>query len=150
MNVSKYLRLFAAGSVAMLAVVGAVACGGGEDEEVFDPGAQAKSPASGGTPSGSGAAAESIKVIMKDNLFEPKTLTVTAGKSVQIELKNEGQAVHNMHVLSAAQEGKDFSSAATINPGAENKFTIKLNKKGTYNFQCDYHLPDMVGTITVQ
>ena len=86
-----------------MALVGAVACGGGSDEEVFDPGAQAK-PTSGGatTGGGGGAAAESIKVIMKDNLFEPKALTVPAGKSVQIEVKNEGQAVHNMHILSAA------------------------------------------------
>lgn len=87
---------------------------------------------------------------MKDNLFEPKTLTVKAGSSVEIVLKNDGQAVHNLHILSAPKEGKDFSSAATIAPGAENKFTIKLTKAGSYVFQCDYHLPDMAGTITVQ
>ena len=49
-----------------------------------------------------------------------------------------------------AKDGKDFSSNAIVSPGAENKFTVKLTKTGTYTFQCDYHVPDMVGTITVQ
>ena len=150
MNVSKYTKLIAVGGLSLLALIGAAGCGGGSDEEVFDPGAQAKPTSSGGSTGGGDAAAESIKVSMKDNLFDPKTLTVPAGKSVEIVVKNDGQAVHNLHILSEAKEGKDFSSAATVAPGAENKFTIKLNKKGTYNFQCDYHLPDMVGTITVQ
>lgn len=132
----------------------AAACGGGSDNAAPTQGIQVKTPGSGGTPAaasgGSEKSAESIKISMKDNSFEPKTITIPAGKSVEIELKNTGAAVHNMHILSAAKEGKDFSSNATVNPGAENKFTVKLTKPGTYNFQCDYHVPDMVGTITVQ
>ena len=87
---------------------------------------------------------------MKDNLFDPKTLTLTAGKSVDIVVKNDGQAIHNMHILSEAKDGKDISSEAIVSPGKESKFTVKITKPGTYNFQCDYHVPDMVGTITVQ
>ncbi|MBA4180207.1 MAG: hypothetical protein C0506_06410 [Anaerolinea sp.] len=144
---NRYFRLLALGGIALIVAGGAVACGGGSADGEPEDGIQVKTPGAGGDGQ---AAAESIKVVMKDNLFEPKALTVPAGKSIVIELKNEGQAVHNMHILSQAKEGKDFSSAATVAPGAENKFTIKLTKKGTYDFQCDYHTPDMVGTITVQ
>ena len=91
-----------------------------------------------------------MTVLLKDNFYEPKTLTIPAGKTVEFVLKNEGAAVHNMHILSEAKEGKDLSSEALINPGKESKFKVKLTKPGTYNFQCDYHVPDMVGTITVQ
>lgn len=106
--------------------------------------------ASGGSTASTGTSSDAIKVSMKDNLFDPKTLTIPAGKSVDIVVKNEGAAIHNMHILSEAKDGKDFSSSATVSPGTENKFTVKITKPGTYNFQCDYHVPDMVGTITVK
>lgn len=150
MAISKYIRLIAVSGVALLVLGGAVACGGGgADDKAPTPKIEVKTPGSGGA-SGGGTATETLKVSMKDNIFDPKTLTVPAGKSVEIELKNDGAAIHNLHILSEVKEGKDFSSAATVAPGASNKFTVKLTKSGTYIFQCDYHLPDMVGTITVQ
>ncbi len=145
----RYTRLIAFGGVALLVLGGAVACGGGGDDKAPTAEIEVKTPDSGGS-SGGGTATETLKVSMKDNIFDPKTLTVPAGKSVEIEVKNDGAAIHNLHILSEAKEGKDFSSAATVAPGASNKFTIKLTKTGTYVFQCDYHVPDMVGTITVQ
>lgn len=151
MLIYRYLRLIAAGGMAVFIVGVAAACGGGgSDDEKPTAGIEVKTPGSGGTSNGAEKPSESVEVSMKDNLFEPKAITVPAGKSVQIEVKNNGAAVHNMHILSADKEGKDFSSNATVAPGAESKFTVKLTKPGTYNFQCDYHLPDMVGTITVR
>ena len=154
LSINRSLRLFAAGGIALLVVGAAVACGGGSDNAVPTQGVQVKTPGSGATSpatsGGSEKASESVKISMKDNLFEPKTFTVPAGKSVEIEVKNNGAAIHNLHILSEAKDGKDFSSTAIVSPGAENKFTVKLTKTGTYTFQCDYHVPDMVGTITVQ
>lgn len=146
----RYIRLIAVGGVALLILGGSVACGGGGSSDK-EPTAkiEVKTPGSGGSTDG-GTATETLKVSMKDNIFDPKTLTVPVGKSVEIEIKNDGAAIHNLHILSQAKEGKDFSSAATVAPGASNKFTIKFTKTGTYNFQCDYHVPDMVGIITVQ
>ncbi len=154
MSINRFLKLFAAGGIALLVVGAAVACGGGSDNAVPTQSIQVKTPGSGATSpatsGGSEKASESVKISMKDNLFEPKTFLVPAGKSVEIEVKNNGAAVHNMRILSADKEGKDFSSNATMAPGAESKFVVKLNKPGTYKFQCDFHLPDMMGTITVQ
>ena len=96
----------------------------------------------GGTPS-------AINVALRDNLFAPKALTVKVGTEVTITVKNEGKAVHNMHVMSKDQEGKDFMSEQLVNPGKESVFKVQFSKAGTINFQCDFHVPDMVGTITV-
>ena len=77
-------------------------------------------------------------------------IKVPVGKKITFIAKNEGAAVHDMKILSKATEGKDFMSDALVNPETESKFTATFNKKGTVKFQCDYHLPDMVGTIEVQ
>jgi plastocyanin len=34
--------------------------------------------------------------------------------------------------------------------GEESTFEVTFNAAGTYDFQCDYHVPDMVGTITAE
>jgi plastocyanin len=149
MSVSKYLRSFAVGSVAVLILGAAAACGGSGSEANPTAAPEFRTEGSTGSPA-AGESGEAIKVSMTDNVFTPKALTIPVGKSVDIVVKNDGLAIHNLHILSASKEGKDFSSAATVSPGAENKFTVKFTKPGTYNFQCDYHLPDMVGTITVQ
>ena len=60
------------------------------------------SPTPQGTPSGTPSGG--VAVGMKDNLFEPKDLTVNAGASVAFELKNDGVAVHNMRI--AGPDGK--------------------------------------------
>lgn len=152
MAIAKYLRLIVAGGILAAVLGSAVACGGDDGGAKPTAGIQVKTPGAGSGTSGGGGGekAESVKITLKDNLFEPKALTVPVGKSFDIELKNSGAAVHNMHILSQSKEGKDFSSNATINPGTDSKFTVKFTKAGTYNFQCDYHVPDMVGTITVQ
>jgi plastocyanin len=75
---------------------------------------------------------------------------VKAGQPVKFVVKNQGTNIHNMHILSQATEGKDFSSDLTVNPGAESEFTATFTKTGQVKFQCDFHVPDMVGTITVQ
>lgn len=105
---------------------------------------------SGGDSSAAGASAGSNLVIeMHDNVFPNKDIKVTAGQAITIEAKNTGAAVHNLHILSQSGEGKDFTSDTMINPGKSSTFQAKFTKKGTYKFQCDFHVPDMVGTITV-
>lgn len=121
-------------------VIGAAACGG--------------APSGGAKPDAkdkdSGVSAAPITVVMTDNVFTPKDLTVPVGKSVSITAKNTGTAIHNLQILSKDAEGKNFESATIVNPGAESKFEVKFTKAGTYKFQCIYHLPDMVGSITAK
>ncbi len=113
-------------------------------------------PAAGGTVAKStGGVAPTgkkveVQVSMKDNFFEPKEITVNAGDTIEFEAKNDGIAIHNMMIQSSAVEGKDYSSAAAVNPSEESKFTATFTKPGTHKFICAYHLPDMVGTITVK
>ncbi|MCC6381476.1 MAG: cupredoxin domain-containing protein [Dehalococcoidia bacterium] len=121
-----------------------VAAGGGT-------GGSGGSPVASATKSGSSSqSGNTVKVSLQDNKFEPKDIKVKSGQAITFELKNEGQAVHNMKILSAKEEGKDYASTALINPEKEDKFTATFKKKGTYKFQCDYHVPDMVGTLTVE
>ena len=129
----------------------AAACGGGDDSSSADTPAPTSASGSSSTPANGSSNGEvkEAEVELKDNVFAPTTLTLPVGATVEIEVKNTGQAIHNMHILSLEQEGKDFSSDAMVNPGDDSKFQVKFTKKGTYKFQCDYHVPDMVGTITV-
>lgn len=124
----------------------AAACGGGGDSSPTQSPTVASSSAATSAPAGD---VKDIEVELTDNVFKPTTLTIPVGQTVEIEVKNTGQAIHNMHILSQAQEGKDFSSDAIVSPGKDSKFEVKFTKKGTYAFQCDYHMPDMAGTITV-
>lgn len=137
----------------VLAVLGGAAmaaCGGsGGGESTPAPIATKPAGSSGGSAGGSEGAEKVIEVVMKDNFFEPKELTVPVNTTVKFVAKNQGTAVHNMHILSAAKEGKDFKSDLLVNPGQTSKFEAKFTKTGKYDFQCDYHLPDMAGVITV-
>ncbi len=128
------------GVTALTAV--AVACSGG--------GESGSKTTSSGSPKASGGGSETIAVSMKDNFFEPKEISVERGKAITFNVKNEGQAIHDMHIMSQAAEGKDFVSNTTVQPGTNSSFTATFAKAGTLKFQCDYHLPDMVGTITVK
>jgi len=122
----------------------AVACGA-DSQSVSKT--NSPTPSVGKASSGDG---EKVAVSLKDNAFDPKDISVEHGEAVTFTVKNEGQAIHDMHILSTAAEGKDFISNATIQPGESSSFTATFSKAGTLKFQCDYHLPDMAGTITVK
>ncbi len=148
MHIKNWQRLLIVVGLGIAVLTLAVGCGGGDDEE--DEGGSA--PTSAATTSsgqGSDGKAQTVKVTLKDNLFEPKEISVDEG-AVTFELKNEGAAIHNMHILSKTAEGKDYMSKTTIEGGASDKFTATFTKSGSIKFQCDFHLPDMVGTINVK
>jgi len=139
------------GAIAVLALAMAACGGGGDDAEDENGGGIPTKPSGAATqPSGSSGEGEEFKVVMTDNKFTPDKITVPVNKPVTFVAKNEGAAVHNMKVLSKATEGKDYTSDPLVNPDTESKFTVTFKKTGTVKFQCDYHLPDMVGTIEVK
>lgn len=143
--------------LALLALGGLAAamggCGGDDDggtaAPTTKPSVATKAPA-GDRDDKPGGEAKEIVVSLTENAFAPNAIVVEAGKPVTFVAKNAGEAVHNMKILSAKTEGKDYSSSATIAPGKDSRFTVTFSKKGTVKFQCDYHLPDMVGTIEVK
>ena len=88
------------------------------------------------------AASAAAKVAMKDNTFEPASVTVPAGTPVQIELSNPGQANHNftseaLHVSTGPMKTGDVKTVSVTVP------------KGTTQFVCTWHqgmVIDVVGS----
>ncbi|GAB4333861.1 MAG: hypothetical protein Kow0010_20560 [Dehalococcoidia bacterium] len=140
------LALILAAALLVLGV--AAACGGGNDDSNGGPTATPTQANSGN--GGNGGTGKPITIELHDNFFEPKDITVPVNTTVEITVVNKGVAIHNMHVLSKDVEGQDFTSDAIVNPGASSTFEVRFSTAGVFDFQCDYHLPEMAGTITVQ
>lgn len=141
MRVKKWGQALAVAGLVASAVVLSACSSGGETKEQGGSETKATTAAS--------AKAQTVSITLKDNVFEPKDITVEEG-TVTFEVKNTGTAIHNMHITSTPSEGKDFSSKPIVEAGSSDKFTATFTKKGVVKFQCDFHLPDMVGTITVK
>lgn len=120
------------------------------------------SPTPTATPTGTPpAGATTITIEMGDNFFAGPdvqnggtpgvmtSLTVPAG-TITIEVRNIGQAVHNVNIY----DRQGGSSIAVTDPfvipgGTSGRLTVTL-EPGTYFYQCDFHPTDMIGTLTVQ
>jgi plastocyanin len=141
MKMPRFRALLLVGASALL-MAGLTACG--DDDDEGNGGTNGTATEENGD-NGDDDAVTEITISMKDNVFEPKDVTIPAGETVTITVKNEGTAIHNMSILET-----DFKSDAIVNAGAESTFEVEFDDAGEYKFQCDYHVPDMVGTITVE
>jgi plastocyanin len=125
-----------------------------------DAGASPSAGASA-TPTGSSASG-GLEITMTDNKFDNTDLTATAGASVTINIKNNGTAVHNLHVAGAnGQFGSQYCTAAGPDPCSNPKavpggstatltFTVPNTPGAKIPYRCDFHSTEMSGTITVQ
>ena len=86
-----------------------------------------------------GAATKTVNV--RDNRFDPASLTVTAGTTVKWVWK--GKAPHNVKVT----KGPATFASTTQTKGS---FSKKLTKKGTYSIVCTIHAPGMKMTVKVR
>lgn len=108
--------------------------------------------ASGGTVA---VSTGTIKVTMKDNAFDPKTIAVKAGDAVMFDVVNTGKVPHNMRIATLdgnfdSQPGV-VTTPEIINAGKSGMIDWTVpNQPGTYKFRCDIHPTEMTGTITVQ
>jgi plastocyanin len=148
-------RLAIAGGATALLIL-SVACGGSDDDEDVDDDGQT---AAATTPADDGGGGDgkplTVDMIMGDNLFDPKELTVPAGASVTINLTNEGAAIHNLRI--AGEDGEyntdddGVSDPDLVSGGGEAvaEWTAP-DQPGEIPFLCDFHPTDMVGTITVE
>ncbi len=156
----KRLLMIALGGSLLLALVAGAACGGGDEaEDNGDGGATTKpaatTPAATDDDNNNGGVATTIDVVMKDNLFEPAEFTVEEGAEVTFNITNEGAAIHNMRVHGEDGEANTDDDAASDPDIVSAGDTATLvwtapDESGVYDFQCDFHLPDMAGTITVE
>lgn len=86
-----------------------------------------------------GAATKTVTI--KDNLFAPKTITVSKGTTVRWVWK--GKAPHNVKVV----KGPAKFQSSTQTRGS---FARALKKAGTYQIVCTIHAPSMKMTIKVR
>jgi LPXTG-motif cell wall-anchored protein len=82
-------------------------------------------------------------VTIKDNLFDPKTITVNVGDTVM--WMDQGQ---NEHTVTADDASFDSGDLKT---GEKTSFAFTFSKAGTFAYHCKYHASlGMVGTVVVQ
>ena len=148
----KILRLTLFTAALTVAAIAVAACGGSDEDGSGNGGTT--SPAA--TPSGNGGGGEiELDVSMGDNFFEPAEFTVDAGAELTFSIANEGTAIHNMRVAGADTEFNTDDDAVseeeiiTAGDTATLQWTAP-DEPGVYDFQCDFHVPDMAGTINVE
>jgi plastocyanin len=82
---------------------------------------------------------EVSRIVVKNFMFQPMSLTVKAGSTVT--WTNMDEEPHTV----VSSSGLFRSSALDT----KDSFSFKFDKAGTYSFVCSIH-PQMVGTIVVQ
>ena len=103
------------------------------------------------------------EVVMGDNFFDPKDITVAAGDTVSFNLINEGLALHNMHITQldgsyteegiCAVDGADPCSDPSAVPGGQTavlEWEVPDSPGIELPFRCDFHPVEMTGTLTIQ
>ena len=94
--------------------------------------AAAGSTGAGAAPKGTiVAAGTQVRIVTRDNLFEPRIVTVKAGQPVTVVFVNEGQNVHEVEIKGLVNETK-------VQPGETKQFTITLEQK-RYKLYCEIH-----------
>lgn len=113
------------------------------------PGPPSQAAASGAAAGGGPAASTALIESMVDNKFADTAYTVPANTPITITATNDGQAIHNWHVLGVKDaSGKDIATQL-LPAGQKETLTFTIATPGTYNFQCDVHPTEMKGTLTV-
>jgi plastocyanin/heme-degrading monooxygenase HmoA len=121
--------------------------------------AESPTPPPSGTPTGNPVIDMADFEFVDASGAKNPTLTAPANTEFTFDLRNTGQAVHNMHISSASGEyaasictatGADpCSKPVSINGGASGTITFNL-AAGTYNYRCDFHPTQMLGKIEIK
>jgi plastocyanin len=88
------------------------------------------------------APADSIKIVMGDESFDPGTLNLQAGKEVTVEVTNDDDTPHDFAIESLEL------NTGTIEAGEVANATFTVPDEGL-EFVCTFH-PDMTGRIEVK
>ena len=90
-----------------------------------------------------GPADSEVTIDVKDNVFDPGTVTVPAGKAVKVTFVNQGQNIHEVEIKGLVAETK-------LQPGQSRSFTITPQQQ-TYKMYCEIHEDQgMVGQFVGQ
>lgn len=129
-NVLERLAIGFALSLALAALSGC-----GADRSNSDPAADI-------TPSPGDA--QEIRIVAKDNMFDPKTYTAQSGKPLSLVALNEGQNVHEVEV-------KGLMSESKLTPGQSKTVSIGALTPGAYKIYCEIHSSEgMEGELIIK
>lgn len=95
------------------------------------------------TPEDSSSSAKKVKITAADVSFDPTEIPLTAGEDVQFVIANSGELEHNLTVKDLGID-EDVDGGKTAEAPA-----ARALKAGSYQYHCEYHPDQMVGTITV-
>ncbi|PGM87301.1 cupredoxin domain-containing protein [Bacillus cereus] len=85
-----------------------------------------------------------IEVELNDDYFNPNVITVPAGKTTTLLLKNQGNRDHTFTV-------KKLGIDAEVPSRKEKTITVKPETPGTYELICRFHyLKGMAGKVIVK
>jgi plastocyanin len=132
----RYLALLLAAALTL-----AVACGGDDG----DGGSETSTPA---------AEPSTLEIVMGDSFFDPDTFTVAASAQLTVTTPNEGILIHNLRFAGPDNRYNTDDDAAHeeyILAGETGTVVWEVpGDPGEYDFRCDIHPDEMVGTATVE
>jgi len=114
-----------------------------ESENKGGVGAQAAST------SGGNQSPKPAPEVTTDNKFSVTSYQIAANSPAVITVRNDGKAVHNMHILGITGPNGQDVKTELLQPGQSAGLSFTIAQEGTYNFQCDVHPTEMKGTVTV-
>jgi nitrite reductase (NO-forming) len=104
----------------------------------------------GAPASASGAAGQQVTVKALDTMrFEPSTITVPAGRPVQVTLANDGVLIHDI----VLNDGVDQPVKIEANGKSSAGGTFTIARAGTYTYVCaqpGHEAAGMTGTIVAR
>ena len=101
-------------------------------------------------PSGSPAPVDpnAPVIVAQNNVFDPATLTVEAGKAFSLTLDNKDAAPHNVAIFRDASAAESISIGEIVSATTATQQVPAL-EAGEYFFRCDVH-KEMTGTIVAE
>jgi plastocyanin len=113
-----------------LALLGAAACGGDDDDDSADEAEDAGSEAD-------------LEITTTDNEFSTDTLTAPADTEVTLRVNNDGSTLHNSIVP------EEEITMDLVEGGESGEVTFTL-PAGEYEYRCEAHPTEMIGTLIVE
>ena len=124
-------------SAAIVVFAGFAFAGCGDDDNGGDDTAGGTT----GTTTATASGGETLTLVATDFAFDQTALTATAGEAVNVVIKNDGNAKHNL-TIADLDVGLDAAAGESADETVE-------PEAGTYEYHCEYHPSAMKGTLTV-
>lgn len=123
-------------------------CSDDASDDGEDAGTGSSTPSTTGTPPSMEPlpAPTTHESVMRNNRFVPADFTVRVGDT--IHWTTEDPQAHNVVSETAGSEFRS-SDISTVPVAYDQEFSYTFTKAGVVDYVCEYHLPGMVGKVTV-